>query len=154
MKKIINVSLVPNPGYFLYVNPEDGHEIKHGHWHGLLVRVKEYRRINNYPIGLNINEEIEQNVCAHAKEGTCAEFTPPTAAEMAVSLTKALFKAARTGFKVVDNAEYQRRLDICKACNFFSGTHSLLKVHCTSCGCRGLKVSLASSNCPAHPPRW
>lgn len=49
----------------------------------------------------------------------------------------------RKGLPVVPTEEYDRRMDICKACDFFLGGS------CTKCGC-GMKIKArwAGSSCP------
>lgn len=153
MKKAKDTSAVPNGGMWHYVCPEDGHRISHPYFNAILSKAIEYRRVNNYPIGLQIADQVEDNLCSNAVPETCLDWEPPTLGQKVQSLTQALFAAARTGFSVVSAEEYQHRLSICEQCNFFGGQKGLLKVLCRKCGCSGFKAYLSSgSKCPDN--RW
>lgn len=152
MKKIRDDSAVPPGGYFVYKNPEDGYVIKSHHFGTLLKRVKEFRQANNYPVGLNFAEEVEQNVCSRAAPGVCMDFIPPSLLDKATMFAKAMFKAAQTGFKTVSTEEVERRKAICVGCNYYGGLTGSFKVICQQCGCRKFKWYLASSACPIN--KW
>jgi hypothetical protein len=148
VKKVLNNSVVPPGGGWTYINPEDGFVLTHCYYNALMNKVRAYRKTNNFPIGLQFEDQFDDNVCNQAAPNVCIEFAPPTAGEMAANLMNALFQTAKSGFKVVDQTEYQRRLSICEQCNFFAGLNGLLKVVCRQCGCSNKKLNLASSHCP------
>lgn len=154
MKKPISTSRVPVGGNWTYVNPENGFVIKHPYLDECKRLAKEHRIANNFPIGLEFDDQFEDNVCQNAAAGTCADYTPPTLAEKLASVTKALFNAARRGLKTVTEAELLRRRSICQDCGFYGGSTKPLKVTCKKCGCSGLKLHLQTSVCPLTPPRW
>lgn len=152
MKKVLNNSVVPPGGGWTYINPEDNHHLTHPYFNVLYSKAIAYRKTNNYPVGLQFEDEFDNNVCNQAAPNVCIEYAPPTLGERLSTLTQALIQNARSGFKVVDETEYHRRLAICEVCNFFTGTKGLLKIMCKSCGCAGLKVSLSKSSCPIN--KW
>lgn len=148
MKKVLNNSVVPPGGTWTYICPEDSYKLQHPYYNVLKSKATAYRSTNSYPIGLQWEDQFDDNVCNQAAPNVCIEFNEPTAGEKASGLMAALFQAARSGFKVVDTAEYERRLAICEQCNFFAGLNGLLKVVCRQCGCSNKKLNLASSHCP------
>lgn len=149
MKKVLNTSRVPAGGFFVYVNPEDGWRIKSPYYENAKIEAKKYRRINHYPIGLEWDLDFESNICANTPgENTCIEFTPPTLGQKLAAAANALLRAAKSGFKTVSQDQFDSRMEICKACNFFGGSRGLLKIACQKCGCGGLKIHLATESCP------
>lgn len=151
MKKVRDNSAVPRGGTFIYVH-EDGFEQRHPYFNQLKEFVKQYKLANNFPIGLGFDDEYEQNVCAHAADVTCEEFIPPTLLQKMSSLAQALYRSAKSGFKVVTPEQFQERKQICGQCNFYRGENGLLKIACARCGCAGIKLAAASENCPIN--KW
>lgn len=154
MKKAISTSRVPVGGTWTYVNPENGFPIRHPYFVEAKKQAKAHRIANGYPIGLEFDDQFEENVCANAADGTCFEFTPPTLGEKMASLGRALMNAARSGFKTVSQEVFLERKSICQDCEYYGGSSSIFKVACKKCGCGGLKLSLLKSVCPYEPPKW
>lgn len=147
MKKVRDNSAVPKGGTFIYVH-ENGYEQRHPYFNQLKENVRQYKLANNFPVGLEFDDEFEQNVCSHAADITCIEFVPPTLMEKMSNVAKALYRSAKSGFKVVTAEQFEERRQICGACNFFGGTNGLLKVACKKCGCSGIKLAAATEHCP------
>lgn len=154
MKKLKSVSRVPHPGFFRFRNWEDGFVIESPNFMVLKARAKDYRNANGFPVGLQFDDQFEENVCDNAFAGTCVEFTPPTLAEKAGHLAKSLFKWAQSGFSVVSQEVIEARLAICRQCNFYGGEKGLIKVACKKCGCSAKKAFLATEHCPLPEPKW
>lgn len=153
MKKVRDNTRVPRKPW-KYTNPEDGTVLQSPYYNVLKGKVKDYRRANNYPIGLLFDDQFDEILCAHQPEA-CVEFTPPSVIEKMGAVTKALFKASRDWRNpVVSAEELERRRAICADCNYFGGFKSLVKLACRKCGCSGLKLALPSSKCPHENPRW
>ena len=119
MKKVIPTSIVPQGGYS-YTQEETGHTITTSNFGMLVYKVKLHRQANNLPIPFNFEDIIEAYVCEHTPDN-CFEAAPepaPTAKPLtlasAVRLTKTLIAA---GNKRVDQAEANRRAEICSACS-------------------------------------
>ena len=74
---------------------------------------------------------------------------PPGAVRKMVNFTKALAEHAKNGMRLVDDAVYDSRLELCIVCP---------NRHYDSCGICGCpvdkKCSWASEQCPADPPKW
>lgn len=155
MKKPFSTSRPPNGGgYWIYRNPENGFVVSHPYYGEVKKRAKIHRRDNNFPIGLEFDDQFDENICANAADGNCFDFIPPTLGEKMASLGKALMNAARSGFKTVTQEVLLERKAICQNCEYYGGSSSPLKVACKRCGCFGLKVHLLSSHCPLEPPKW
>lgn len=72
----------------------------------------------------------------------------PSVVAMAGNAAKAAAGFAASGFKVVDQAERERRLDICRGCAEF---YDEARGRCrhSKCGCVvSIKVRVASQHCP------
>jgi len=147
MKKVKDNSAVPRGGTFIYKH-DNGYEQRHPYFDQLKKMVVDYKHANNLPIGLQFDEQFEEELCRNAAASTCEEFLPPSLLEKMSTLAQALYKSARTGFKTVTAEEFDARLSICGACNFFSGKTGIMAVACAKCGCSAKKLQLASESCP------
>ena len=75
---------------------------------------------------------------------------PPLLTQAATAV-KAAVGFAADGFRIVDQAEQDRRYLICLSCPQFV----VADERCLLCGCfMSLKSKLVSSSCPDNPPRW
>jgi hypothetical protein len=71
---------------------------------------------------------------------------PPLTAQVA-NLVQSAFAFVGDGLALVDDAEYRRRLDVCRTCDRRAGKR------CTACGCWiGLKARGRAFRCPLD--RW
>jgi hypothetical protein len=155
LKRPIDNARGPAGGFWIWKCPETGLVIKRGNYPGIYNAVKSYKQANHFPITAQFSEELDANLCANAQPQTCEEFTPPTVLEKMGTLARALFMAAKTWRHPLVTADVlQARRDICAACNYYTGSKSLLKVGCTRCGCTGLKLALAASHCAMEPQKW
>jgi len=160
MRKIRDNSKGPPPdGLWRWRCPETGLVITNLNFIGLEKAVKKYLKANNYPIGANFEQDLEQNVCANMADSVCEDWEPPSVLEKMSTLARALYQAAKTVHSpLVTPEELQDRRDWCTGnaerprCNFFAGSTNLLRVACGKCGCSGLKLALRSSVCPAN--KW
>jgi hypothetical protein len=74
---------------------------------------------------------------------------PPNLIRKALNFTKALAEHATNGSRLVDDATYEARLDVCALC-----PHRYYDA-CGKCGCPvDKKASWAEQQCPDDPPRW
>jgi len=148
MKKVRDNSAVPRGGTFTYVH-ENNYTQQHPYFDQLKHMVVEYKNANNLPVGLQFDDEFEENLCAHAADSTCEDFIPPTLLEKMSHLAQALYKSAKSGFATVPAEEFESRRAVCGSCNFFGGTNGLLKIACKKCGCSGIKLAVNTETCPA-----
>lgn len=134
-------------GLYIYVNPEDGHRIQHGNVGHTIRMAREYRRLNNYPIGIAWDDDVVQNICQNTPPPSCVEDGPPSIAARAVNLAGSLASWAVQGFSVRSKEEAERIWDICKSCEHYSGSRSVFKIACKRCGCSSVKVALNGTKC-------
>lgn len=70
-------------------------------------------------------------------------------AQQVVSFGKAVVGHVKAKRRHATERQYQERLAICKACDYWA------KHRCKLCGCwKALKLRWATSECPDKPPRW
>ncbi len=82
------------------------------------------------------------------EKASCCPGEKPTLGTMAASLAAATQAWAKKGFKLVDEEEHQRRLALCRPCEFiYDGGR------CRKCGCfMEVKSKLAGMKCPVD--KW
>lgn len=87
----------------------------------------------------------------------CAKLGMPSLATQAVNLAGAVgrvIRAAAQGEPLKVPADVHAvRLEACLACPH-NGKAEAGDVHCRLCGCRALKLQLATERCPDKPSRW
>lgn len=131
--KLVNYNEVP-PGGFRYLQPETKVWVEAPSWAELLVAVKKHRLANNLPIGLQFDQEVETQLCERMPPEICARQGEKSFRRSSLSLdefltgTKILVKWFFTGGKKVDQAEADRRANICGSCH-----HNDNYDGCTSC---------------------
>lgn len=139
-------------GYYVYVDPDSKLRIALPSFKNLMREAKNHRRINNFPIGSNWNNEFEENVCVNTPGDMCYEKTEMSPLTMLGQFAAALMRQAASGFKVVSPEVAMQRRQICEACEHFSGAYSLMKTSCGKCRCTRLKLSWPSEKCPLN--KW
>lgn len=154
MTTITHRNAVPPGGGWIYIQPESGLAFKHPDLNRVKEMVKAHRKANNYPIGINFNQEIEDWICTSRPE-LCSENTP--LAELTFFQRVSKFAAASinwaaSGFRVTTAEQYHQRLSICQACEYFNGESVLGLGSCQKCGCSGLKLFSAVEHCPIN--KW
>lgn len=76
------------------------------------------------------------------------EVAVPSLPQKAKNFAGAMIDWAKCGFKLVDDTVLAERKAICIACEFWQGDGYMGAGKCSKCGCSGVKLKLASSNCP------
>lgn len=92
--------------------------------------------------------ELYQNDERYRKilEGDLQE---PSLIQKAINFAGALTNHISSGMKNVSDEELERRINICKSCEFFNPANE----SCTKCGCRmSIKASWQESVCPLN--KW
>lgn len=74
--------------------------------------------------------------------------------DMANNLTNALVEWQKAGRPVVTSEQWNKRLTICRGCEFWSEIMKTKIAKCKKCGCSSGKLLLATSRCPLNPPKW
>lgn len=165
MMKVTHPNHVPPGGAFIYVQPESGVEFRHHTITYLRELVKKHRLANNYPIGTNFNQEIEDYICSH-QPGICHDATPPvplTKTAILINFAKSMLQWAGNGFTFVRGDDYIARRNICmgtpelQPCPYWGGEPEFGYAHCAKCGCSRLKMFVKASangrdDCPDR--RW
>ena len=142
------------PGLWRWVHPQSGYKFGGAHGLGrLLVMIREYNQANGYTDPLKLDHLVIQYMCEQEPDW-CVSSEPPTLKQRAQSFARAAVDWVSSGFKVVPNEEYERRLEICHGCHYFRGVNITGFGACAKCGCSGLKLFLPTQSCPDNPPRW
>ena len=79
---------------------------------------------------------------------------PPVFIGLANNLTKALIDWQRAGRPVVTSEQWNRRLSICRGCEYWREFKQTKIAKCMKCGCSSGKLLLSTSKCPLSPPKW
>lgn len=85
--------------------------------------------------------------------GPPLEQHDPGLVERSLAFMRSLRRHLRAGFPTVSDEVYERRLSVCRGCEFFHNDR------CAKCGC-GLtgavvaKLRWARESCPLTPPKW
>jgi hypothetical protein len=85
--------------------------------------------------------------------GKAPEDYPPLATQVmnaAKALGRVVSAVARGEPVYVSTEERNRRRAICSGCEH----HDPAQNRCRKCGCRGLKLDLATEKCPLPRPKW
>jgi hypothetical protein len=153
MKKIRDESSPPNGTYWIYIDPDSGQRFEHPFWEELSRLAVRHRKANAYHLGANWSEFFMDNICINTPDPkACIEGG---IVDKAKSFAKAMARWAASGFVVVSEDEYNRRMEICKACEYWGGERSLGNVHCKACGCSRLKLYLGSKGSKSCPKmKW
>lgn len=73
----------------------------------------------------------------------------PSVWSMVKNVGKAAVKSAASGFKIVTDAQYEERTNICKSCEFWKKDAFAGTGQCVKCGCSTkAKLKLATEKCP------
>ena len=104
---------------------------------------------------LRLAEENAQRIAERQKENQAQldslqqpeenQLKTPTLAEMTQSFAKSMSGWAKAGFALASDEEKDKRLGICKSCDYWKeGKYG----RCLKCGCSGLKLWLKHEKCP------
>lgn len=73
---------------------------------------------------------------------------------LAKNLSSALIQWNRAGRPTVNNEQWNKRLSICRQCQFWQEVGKSQIARCRKCGCSSGKLLLSTSKCPLNPPKW
>lgn len=74
--------------------------------------------------------------------------------DLANNLSKALVEWQQAGRPVVTSEQWNKRLNICRGCEFWQEIRQTKIARCAKCGCSSGKLLLSTSSCPLNPPKW
>ena len=159
---IINKNAPANGGYWRYTQPESGQQFSSPYYDQLIAAVLKHRKIMNYPISSQFEEEMDHALCSN-HPSSCHEpapFQSPNFMDQAVSFATTFAVWIREGLPVVSREVYIQRRNICAGtltttrCDYWGGDTQLGFGRCRKCGCSGLKLFMATVQCPLTPPKW
>lgn len=93
----------------------------------------------------NTNNDTHKSIQSESKPGFM---------DMANNLTKSLIEWQKAGRPVVTSEQWNKRLTICRGCQYWSEIKSTQIARCLKCGCSSGKLLLSTSRCPLNPPKW
>jgi hypothetical protein len=114
---------IPYGGGWSYVDPNGGQSFFYSRFDLLVDKVREYRRANNFPIGLGFEKEIEEQICLnHPDECESDDPRMPRRKQLGVSDiirgSRVMLSFYQAGKPLVSREEAERRAQICMKCNF------------------------------------
>lgn len=136
-------------GGFRYRHAETGHVTEHVARSEWIMAAKAYRRLNNFPIGLNFEKEMEDQLCQTLPPGWCDQEVEPgfwarAAGSLAMTLesvkdgTRVLAAWMASGARHVSKEEANLRARTCLTCHFNANLSD-----CASCGMQPLNAIVA-----------
>jgi hypothetical protein len=142
MLRLSNRSHVPTGG-FRYTQPESGLQIDANSFDQLMVRIKEHRDANGYPININIEAEVEDQVCRNTTTGQwCREIDEEPAPRSyrvneVLRFSRMLANKFIKGGERVEQATANARAAICAGCPDNNVVHG-----CDGCGAGVIQTAI------------
>mgnify|MGYP001157580405 FL=1 len=107
---------------------------------------KRYKKLEEDKVDTNISNS--KNTNAEKPKSNVGFF------DLANNLSKALVEWQRAGRPVVSSEQWNKRLSICRGCEFWQEIKQTKVARCLKCGCSSGKLLLSTSKCPLNPPKW
>ncbi len=119
--KLKSRGIIPYGGGFKILDPLTGIRVEAVTWDHLITKVQEERRANGAPIGLELEDEVEQWCCiAHPDEVAVVDERLPKRRALnlddVVRGTQVILAFKLAGSPLVSQAESERRAAICIRC--------------------------------------
>lgn len=121
--RILLKSQIPYGGEYAYKDPNSGMFIRGTTFRMVVDRVIAHRRANGYPIGLGLEDEIEEqlcltypNECSEAAGGVPRKYQH-TLTDV-VNGTRVMLSFKAHGSQLVSREEAERRAQICMKCPY------------------------------------
>jgi len=73
---------------------------------------------------------------------------------LAKNLANSLISWNKAGRPIVTSEQWNKRLSICRGCEYWEELGQSKIARCKKCGCSSGKLLLGTSNCPLNPPKW
>tara|TARA_B100002019_G_C21237313_1_gene583475 strand:- start:551 stop:901 length:351 start_codon:yes stop_codon:yes gene_type:complete len=99
----------------------------------------------------------EEEKTTPSKPSSSEKTTPKSRVgffDLANNLSKALVEWQRAGRPVVTSEQWNKRLSICRGCEYWQEIKQTKVARCLKCGCSSGKLLLSTSKCPLNPPKW
>jgi len=153
MLVIKNPTKVPPGGYWRYKDKDTGASLSHPYLQTLQQQVIKHRAANKLEFD---PVEFIQNLCDNTGSFLCAEGNEKqlTPMQQVLGFTKSMATWMIKGMERASPEVLEMRVKQCYSCKHWGGAQggSLISGRCGLCGCRGVKLALATSSCPAG--RW
>lgn len=107
---------------------------------------KRYKKLEEDKVDTNFSNSTNTN--AEKPKSNVGFF------DLANNLSKALVEWQRAGRPVVSSEQWNKRLSICRGCEFWQEIKQTKVARCLKCGCSSGKLLLSTSKCPLNPPKW
>ena len=118
---LISKNRIPYNSLWRYVDPYTKMEISAVTWDNLMAKIYEHRRANGNPIGLGLEDEVEDYVCQHQPD-ECENLDPKIPRRRNLTLsdvvrgTAVMMSFKFNGSQLVPREEAERRAQICVDC--------------------------------------
>lgn len=103
---------------------------------------------SNQDVGSEMHNKIKGN------SRKTSDSNPTGYIGMAKNLAKSLVEWQRAGRPVVSKEQWNKRISICRGCEFWQEVGESQIARCRKCGCSSGKLLLSTSRCPLNPPKW
>lgn len=119
--KLKSRGIIPYGGYYRILDPLTGIRVEAVTWDHLMTKVRDERRANGAPLGLELEDEVEQWACiSHPDEVEVVDERLPKRRSLGlddvVRGTQVLLAFKMAGSPLVSQAEANRRAAICQRC--------------------------------------
>lgn len=118
-----NPQEVPHGSFFRYKDPDSGMELKSPYYTTAKSMAVKHRRANNYPIGINWDNDFDENICRNTPHLPCIDLNPNTInLDQTLTLadivrgTYAIARFKLAGSPLVPHKEAEDRAAICSQC--------------------------------------
>jgi hypothetical protein len=91
---------------------------------------------------------------ADDKDDKSDELKPDDLGSVAKNFIKAMQNWQKSGRPVVSKTVWNKRLTICRGCQWWQEIGKTNIARCRKCGCSSAKLLLGTSKCPLKPPKW
>lgn len=149
MLVITKPNKVPHGGYWRYHDNDSGADFAHPSINVLQDQILKHKLANKRSFDLT---EFVQNVCKSTGQNIChdADDNSYNTMQQVAAFTSAMSDWVKSGFEMATPDILAMRVEKCNKCEHWRGTRggALMLGRCKVCGCRGIKLSLATSHCP------
>lgn len=158
-KRIRDISIKASTGWWV-IDDVSGAKLESNSYRNLKHTIIDHRKGNDLPYdAIEVEEMIQEQVCAREPGTYCEPFPSAkthsgqnvktlTIGAMLKGFAEESAKFAKSGFKMTTEAEFHRRLEICRGCSFWDEKARGGLGKCRKCGCTKMKHWFSTSHCP------
>lgn len=82
------------------------------------------------------------------------DLQPDDIKSVAGNFINAMRQWKNAGRPIVSKQGWNKRLTICRSCEWWQEIAKTKLARCKKCGCSSAKLLLGTSVCPLNPPKW